>query len=98
VPRFLPPHLMVLVALLLIVVWVILLHQFRRSAALQSFVAEVFGDETPATALRTFETARQRLESHLHSHELDHQMRQRIELALGSPGDTPGSDEGNHEV
>ena len=84
-PRYLPPHLMVLAVLLLIVVWAVLLQQFRRSFAIQRFVAEVFGDETPANAMRNFETAKQRLANHLESDDLDRQMRQRIELALGLP-------------
>jgi hypothetical protein len=74
---------MVLVGLLLIVVWVMLLHQFRRSSAMQQFVADALGDDTPANALRNFEAAKLRLSNHLENDELDYQTRQRIELALG---------------
>lgn len=81
--RFLPPHLMVLVALLLIIVWVMLLRQFRRSSLMQQFVAEAFGDETPVNALHSFEAARLRLVKHLQSDNLDDLTRQRIEMALG---------------
>ena len=82
-PRLLPPHLMALVAFLIVIVWLMLLHQFRSSAAMQRFIAEVFGDNTPEGALREFEAAKRRLAGHLEGEDLDPQMRGRIETALG---------------
>lgn len=81
--RFLPPHLFVLVTLLAFVVWLMLVHQFRKSAVTQRLVAEVFGDDTPETALRTFEAAKHRLSEHLNNGDLDGKTRERIEVALG---------------
>lgn len=83
--RFIPPHLMALVTLLIIVVWVMLVHQFRRSAALQRFVADTMGDDTPQNALVAYEAARSRLANHLNKSDLDGRTRQRIEMALGIP-------------
>jgi predicted Na+-dependent transporter len=61
VPRFIPPHLMALVVLLIIVIWFMLVHRFRRSTMLQRFIAEVFGDDTPENALLAFDVAKQRM-------------------------------------
>ncbi len=83
--RFIPPHLMALVTLLIIVVWVMLVHQFRRSAALQKFVADTMGDDTPQNALTAYEAARSRLANQLNRSDLDGRTRQRIEIALGIP-------------
>lgn len=80
--RFIPPHLMALITLLIIVLWVMLLRYFRRSPAIQQFLAELFGDRTPENALLAFELAKERLMNHLDDPKLDLQMRQRIEQAL----------------
>jgi hypothetical protein len=90
VTRFLPPHLMALVILLIAVVWFMLLHHFRHSVSLQRFVSELFGDNTPESALRNFEFARQRLSEHLSDNSLDQQIRQQIEFALGMESDDHG--------
>ncbi len=82
-PRFVPPHLLVLITLLVVVVWFMLLHHFRQSTTLQRFVAELLGDNTPESALRNFHQARQRLVEHLNHGELNSQTRADIELALG---------------
>ena len=88
--RFLPPHLMVLVALFLVVIWFLFLHQFRRSASMQKFFAELLGDNTPENALMNFDHATQRLSDHLHDNDLDDRMRQRIETALGIESEEHG--------
>ena len=80
--RFIPPHLMALLVLLIIVLWVMLLRFFRRSPAVQHFVSDLFGDSTPENALLTFELAKERLANHLDNPMLDRQMRERIEQAL----------------
>ena len=84
-PRFIPPHLIVPVALLIFVVWIMLVHRFRKSFAMQQFVAEALGDNTPENALTAFEAAKRRLTDHLNNRDLDMQTRRRIELALGRP-------------
>jgi len=80
--RFIPPHLMALIILLIIVLWLMLLRFFRRSPAIQYFVSELFGDSTPENALLAFELAKERLANHLDNPSLDRQMRERIEQAL----------------
>jgi hypothetical protein len=85
VPRFIPPHLMALVVLLIIVIWFMLVHRFRRSTMLQRFIAEVFGDDTPENALLAFDVAKQRLAEHLKNGDLDNETRRQIEMALGLP-------------
>jgi hypothetical protein len=75
---------MALIALLLLVVWAMLLRHFRNSAAMQKFIAETFGDDTPERALRTFEIAKRRLADHLNDRDLDDQTRERIEAALAA--------------
>ena len=82
-PRFFPPHLMALVTLFIVVIWFMLLRHFRQSATMQKFVAETLGDDTPESALRAFELAKQRLTKHLDDSNLETDMRRRIELALG---------------
>lgn len=82
-PRFFPPHLMAPVALLIVILWFMLVHRFRRSPALQQIVAETLGDNTPENALREFELAKLRLAEHLNHHDLDDETRRKIELALG---------------
>lgn len=82
-PRFFPPHLMAPVVLLIILIWIILVHHFRRNVTIQKFVSETIGDNTPETALAAFEAAQTRLADHLHADDLDPQLRRRIELALG---------------
>ena len=83
--RLFPPHLQALVLLLVFVIWVMLLRYFRRSPAIQRFVAEIIGDETPENALLAFEAAKSRLTRHLHDGTLDDLTRRRIESALGVP-------------
>jgi hypothetical protein len=85
--RFLPPHLIVLVALLVFLIWMMLVHQIRKSATVQRFLAEAFGDDTPESALRTFESAKRRLSKHLNNDNLNDETRHRIELAIGKSGD-----------
>jgi hypothetical protein len=85
--RLLPPHLMALVAILILVLWVMLVNYFRRSPAIQRFVAETLGDNTPESSLRTFVVVKQRLADHLNDPHIDDQMRQKIELALGRQQD-----------
>ncbi|WP_010583377.1 hypothetical protein [Schlesneria paludicola] len=82
-PRFFPPHLMFLFGLLILVIWMMLVRYFRRSNALQAFVADIVGDETAETALRNFHLAKQRLERHLADDKLDSLLRHRIEATLG---------------
>lgn len=89
--RFLPPHLMALIALLIAVIWFMLVHHFRQNASLQRFVADLFGDNTPESALRNFEFARQRLLDHLNDRSLDHAMRQAIEISLGLESEEHGN-------
>ena len=89
-PRFIPPHLMFLITLLIFVIWFMLLHYFRRNDVLQRFVAELFGDNTPDSALRNYELARRRLAEHLHDPALDSRLRQQIELALRMESDEHG--------
>ncbi len=82
-PRSIPPHLLVLIGLLIFVVWIMLLRVFRRSPPLQRFIAEILGDDSPENALIAFEVAKNRLAEHLKNEDLDAQIRQKIELALG---------------
>ncbi|MES2789194.1 MAG: hypothetical protein V4719_06195 [Planctomycetota bacterium] len=82
-PRSIPPHLLALVLLLVFLLWVILVHHFRRNKTVQKFFAEAIGDDTPENALRTFEMAKLRLTKHLNRGDLDLRTRQQIELALG---------------
>lgn len=91
-PRFIPPHLMALVTLLIIVLWFLLVHQFRRSAAMQKWFALAIGDDTPENALLAFEAAKLRLTSHLQDGHLDRRLRHRIEVALGSKPDCEAID------
>lgn len=81
-PRFIPPHLMAPVALLIVVVWFMLVHHFRRSSAMQRYIAETIGDDTPENALLAFELAKSRLTQHLKNGDLAPELRQQIELAL----------------
>lgn len=83
-PRFIPPHLMAPVALLIFLIWVMLVHHFRRNSTIQKFVSETIGENTPENALAAFEAARTRLANHLHAGDLEPEMRRRIELALGA--------------
>jgi hypothetical protein len=85
VPRSIPPHLLALVLLLVFLLWVILVHHFRRNTTVQKFFAEAIGDDTPENALRAFEVAKLRLTKHLNRGDLDLRTRERIELALGGP-------------
>lgn len=88
--RFVPPHLLLLVSLLIFVLWVMLVHRFRNSTGMQQFFSELFGDNTPENALRTYQLAKQRLANHLNDAGLDGQMRQKIESALSEgPGNPP---------
>ena len=80
--RAMPPHLMALVVLLIVVVWFMLVHQFRRSPGLQRFISEAIGEDTPEHALLAFNAAKSRLAKHLDGNQLDADMRQRIEAAL----------------
>ena|GEM_PF-6509724 len=80
--RSMPPHLMVLAALLIVVVWVLLLRRVRRSPTIQRFVMDIFGDNTAEDALLTFESAKHALINHLHDPDLDGELRQQIEAAL----------------
>lgn len=73
---------MFLFGLLVLVTWMLLVRYFRRSHALQLFVAEIVGDETAEAALRNFDLARQRLEKHLADETLDSSVRHKIETAL----------------
>jgi hypothetical protein len=91
VPRSVPPHLLVLITLLIVVVWFMLLHHFRQSTSLQRYVAELFGENTPESALRNFLLAKQRLAEHLNHEALEPQARSDIELALGIEGDEHGN-------
>jgi hypothetical protein len=84
-PRYIPPHLMALVVLLIVVLWFMLVHHFRRSVTMQKFIAEALGDNTPENALVAFEAARLRLREHLAAGNLEGHMRRRIEVALGLP-------------
>lgn len=81
--RSIPPHLFVLVTLFVFVIWIMLVHRFRKSAAIQRFVAEALGDDTPQAALRAFEMAKRRLTVHLDSADLDPMTRQQMQLAIG---------------
>lgn len=83
--RSIPPHLILLISLLTIVIWVMLLHYFRRSDAVQKFVAQTLGDDTPENALLAFEIAKRRLADHLNDADLNRELRRRIESLLGSP-------------
>ena len=83
--RSMPPHLMALVGLLIVVVWFMLVHHFRRSPGLQRFISEAIGDDTPENALRAYHAARSRLARHLiNGNELDAETRHQIEEALGN--------------
>ena len=73
---------MLLFGLLIVAIWMLLVRFFRRSLTLQTFVAEIMGDETPELALRNFYAAKSRLEHHLAGTHVDHLLRQRIETAL----------------
>ncbi|MDB5386003.1 MAG: hypothetical protein JWM11_1649, partial [Planctomycetaceae bacterium] len=81
-PRFIPPHLVGPVALLIVLLWFLLVHHFRRSSSMQKFVAEIIGDETPESTLLTFQAAKSRLTRYLKIDDLDPDQRLRIEHAL----------------
>lgn len=85
VPRFIPPHLMALVVLLIVVLWFMFVHRIRRSTMLQRFISEAFGDDTPENALVAFDAAKQRMADHLKNRDLDLETRRQIEIALGIP-------------
>ncbi len=95
--RLMPPHLMALVVLLILMIWVMLVHHFRRSTTIQKFVSQALGDDTPESALLAYEVAKARLEDHLSTGDLDDAMRRRIELALGTsqPGEVIDSQTAN---
>ncbi len=86
-PRFIPPHLLALVVLLVIILWFMLVHHFRRNRAVHQFLAEAMGEDTPEHALSDFEAARSRLVQHLNESKLDRDMQRRIEAALGMAQD-----------
>lgn len=79
-----PPHLMAPVLLLVVILWIMLVHHFKRSPAVQRFVAETIGDDTPDDALAAYAAARLRLVRHLHRSDLNADTRRRIEDALGN--------------
>jgi hypothetical protein len=81
----LPPHLMVLIGFLIVVIWLMLLRHFRRSPGMQRLVSEILGDDSAESALIAFESARRHLMDHLNDSHLDCDLRERIELALGPP-------------
>lgn len=82
-PRFIPPHLLALVVLLICILWIMLVHHFRRNTAVHQFLSEAMGEDTPQHALSDFEAARSRLARHLNQSKLDGELRRRIEMALG---------------
>ena len=90
-PRFFPPHLMVLVTLLIVVTWFMLLHYVRQSASLQRFIAEMLGENTPEACLRDFQQAKRRLAEYLSHDTLSDRVRQEIELALGIESEHHGN-------
>jgi len=81
--RSIPPHLLALVVLLIFILWVILVHHFRRNMTVHKFLAETMGEDTPEHALSEFELAKARLTQHLQQSKLDSELRRRIEVALG---------------
>lgn len=83
-PRFVPPHLIGPVIIMLGLLWFVLVHRFRQSPGIQRFVAETIGDDTPEAALRAFITARSRLIEHLESEHLSPELRQEMEAVLES--------------
>ena len=84
-PRFIPPHLLGPVVLLIILLWIMLVHHFRRNTTVHKFLAETIGDDTPEQALTAFQRARSRLARHLNQGELNSELRRRIEAALDGP-------------
>ena len=83
-PRFIPPHLLIPLILLIFILWIMLVHHFRRNTTVHRFLSETIGEDTPEHALVDFELAKSRLAQHLQQSKLDSDLRRQIEVALGA--------------